>query len=468
MRRNISQQINNMRSLGQQGLSNVARNVHIFRRQAEDGDKIGLYKYGWALLHGEGVAKNERKGAELIKQSYEKGLVEGALLYASLLMQGRGLTMNKEKGIEIFREFALEGNPVAQYYFGFALENGDGIQKNIEQAFYWYQKSAEQRFPLALAQLHEFQKNKKDFLNLEQCHISQLFKNENDYSVIGLIAEGGFSYVYKIRNIRTGEFFALKVFKAKYSSELDITREAKILVGLNHPCILNLHGILISHSDKKLKIMTKYFKNGCLADALIENWRGKNHTTISKIIIGIAAGMRYVHKRGLIHRDLKPGNILINDQFNAVISDFGLGCFEKVHHTFAGTPEYLAPEILNNCPYGNKVDVYSFGLILYEIIYGSRNFIESFKNIDAIKRGWRPKLNRCNDAKFVHNAIFDIISDCWDNNPNKRPTFIHIFQVLEAIDFKIYSDVDVNELRNYADEIDPDEKIQLDFSNFGK
>lgn len=92
------------------------------------------------------------------------------------------------------------------------------------------------------------------------------------------------------------------------------------------------------------------------------------------IALDIARGMEYVHSQGVIHRDLKPENILIDQDFHMKLADFGIAC-EEVHcDPFAddpGTYRWMAPEMIRHKPYGRKVDVYSFGLILWEMVSGN-------------------------------------------------------------------------------------------------
>lgn len=92
------------------------------------------------------------------------------------------------------------------------------------------------------------------------------------------------------------------------------------------------------------------------------------------IALDIARGMEYVHSQGVIHRDLKPENILIDHDFHMKLADFGIAC-EEVHcDPFAddpGTYRWMAPEMIRHKPYGRKVDVYSFGLILWEMVSGN-------------------------------------------------------------------------------------------------
>lgn len=93
-----------------------------------------------------------------------------------------------------------------------------------------------------------------------------------------------------------------------------------------------------------------------------------------KIALDIASGMEYIHSQGVIHRDLKPENILINEDFNLKVADFGIACEEVYCDLLAddpGTYRWMAPEMIKRKSYGRKVDVYGFGLILWELVAGT-------------------------------------------------------------------------------------------------
>lgn len=473
MWRNINQQVFDRQKQGQQ-FSNQIKNLRIL---AEQGDPKVMFAYGWCLLFGEGVPKNESLGADYIRRSAEKGFENAKVLYATCQLNGWGVAINKQKALEVFLEYANKGNADAQFNYAIALEHGMGIRKNADQALYWYRKAAQQNHVFSQARVHEIERNQKELLQYEQINISSWIINENDYSIVRKIGEGGFGSVYKVLKKSNEEFFALKTIKSddgknKLSSKVE--REIKILIGLKHPCVLNLKGIIIPANTNEVKILTKYYENGSLQDVLNQIMDGKyvqwwNHNSISKIIIGIVNGMRYVHQRGIIHHDLKPDNILLDINHNPVICDFGISHFADIVQSMIryGTCGYMAPEVYDsrNCD-DESVDVFSFGVLLYEILYGKKAFDGNSSTISTnVRNGYRPQLEINSNTKLVNKMLLQILSDCWNSNTEKRPSFKTIFEFLEMIDFKIYSDVDVDYLRKYADEIDPDKKIQLNWQH---
>ena len=122
-------------------------------------------------------------------------------------------------------------------------------------------------------------------------------------------------------------------------------------------------------------IITEYLSEGSLR-AYLHKLETKS-LPLQKLIsvaLDIARGMEYIHSQGVIHRDLKPENVLINQDFHMKIADFGIACGEAHCDLLAddpGTYRWMAPEMIKRKSYGRKVDVYSFGLIMWEMVTGT-------------------------------------------------------------------------------------------------
>ncbi|OHT14552.1 hypothetical protein TRFO_42996 [Tritrichomonas foetus] len=143
--------------------------------------------------------------------------------------------------------------------------------------------------------------------------------------------------------------------------------EVESQIRLKHPCVVRVFGFNTGNPKKKVKaqIAMEYIPNGTLESHLIAN--DLDNQTKSLIILDICLGMRFIHRRGFVHRDLKPQNIMLTDEFDAKITDFGCSRFFDINDELAqtnniGTLKYMAPEIKDENPYNNKVDVYSFGV----------------------------------------------------------------------------------------------------------
>ena len=185
----------------------------------------------------------------------------------------------------------------------------------------------------------------------------------------------------------------------------------------------------------------EYVPNGPIFDYINKAFAGKcpeewNITNKFITILGISLGMRYSHSINMVYRNLNPGNILLDANFYPKICGFHsfipFSDSEKLKQSF-GNLKFCAPEISSKEGYnGKKSDVFSFGLLLYSIIYDSLPFYDennsyNFYDVNQkISKGERPILKDENDFKFVNSLIIR----CWDLNPENRPTFDEITNIL--------------------------------------
>ncbi|KAF2297704.1 hypothetical protein GH714_002355 [Hevea brasiliensis] len=176
-------------------------------------------------------------------------------------------------------------------------------------------------------------------------------------------------------------------------------------------------------------------ENGTLA-ARLKNQYSREVTLLSRlhhrnvikrliaVALDIARGMEYIHSQGVIHRDLKPENVLIDQEFHLKIADFGIACEEAYCDSLAddpGTYRWMAPEMIKKKSYGRRVDVYSFGLILWEMVAGTIPY-EDMNPIQAafavVNKNLRPVIPR--DCPPAMRAL---IEQCWCLHPEKGPSF---------------------------------------------
>ncbi len=191
--------------------------------------------------------------------------------------------------------------------------------------------------------------------------------------ITDIIGNGGFGCVRSA--VWRGTDVALKVLKDRTIDSHEFYMEIKILTRLHHPNILQVLGCCTQR--KPFAIVLEYMQNGSL-----ERFVGKRNkhrlTENQKIAIvkDVARGISYLHNRkpiGIIHRDIKPSNILLSRSFKAKIADFGISSIkskpdEKYQHTGeTGTYRYMAPEVLRSELYSCKVDIWSFGLLVYAL-----------------------------------------------------------------------------------------------------
>ncbi|XP_042036028.1 LRR receptor-like serine/threonine-protein kinase FEI 1 [Salvia splendens] len=277
--------------------------------------------------------------------------------------------------------------------------------------------------------------------------IIKKLENLNEEHVIGA---GGFGTVYKLA-MDDGNIFALKrIVKVNEGFDRFFERELEILGSIKHKYLVNLRGYCNSPTSKLL--IYDFLSGGSLDEALHERADQLDWEVRLNVIMGAAKGLAYLHhdcSPRIIHRDIKSSNILLDGNFDARVSDFGLAKLledEESHITtiVAGTFGYLAPEYMQSGRATEKTDVYSFGVLVLEIVSGKRptdaSFIEKGLNIV----GWLNYLvSEQRQREIVDpycegvqteslDAILSIAIQCVSSLPEDRPTIHRVVQVLES------------------------------------
>uniref|UniRef100_A0A803LV86 non-specific serine/threonine protein kinase n=1 Tax=Chenopodium quinoa TaxID=63459 RepID=A0A803LV86_CHEQI len=196
------------------------------------------------------------------------------------------------------------------------------------------------------------------------------------YEIGRTIGEGTFAKVKFAQNTETGESVAMKVLDRsailKHKMVEQIKREISIMKLVRHPHVVRLHEVLASRT--KIYIILEYITGGELFDKIAHRGRLSEveaRTYFQQLIDGV----EFCHSKGVYHRDLKPENLLLDSQGNLKISDFGLSAQPpegvSLLKTTCGTPNYVAPEVLNHKGYdGALADIWSCGIILYVLMAG--------------------------------------------------------------------------------------------------
>ncbi|XP_024897004.1 leucine-rich repeat serine/threonine-protein kinase 1 [Pteropus alecto] len=226
----------------------------------------------------------------------------------------------------------------------------------------------------------------------------------------------------------------------------EFRQEASMLHALQHPCIVSLIGISIHPLCFALELAPL----GSLNTVLSENAKDSSfmplgHMLTQKIAYQIASGLAYLHKKSIIFCDLKSDNILVwsldpKEHVNIKLSDYGISrqSFHEGALGVEGTPGYQAPEIRPRIVYDEKVDMFSYGMVLYELLSGQRPALghHQLQIAKKLSKGVRPALGPPEEVQF--HRLQALMVECWDTQPEKRPLALSVVSQMQDPTFATF------------------------------
>lgn len=208
-------------------------------------------------------------------------------------------------------------------------------------------------------------------------------------------------------------------------------REIWIMSALKHPNILKLIGASLTPSCYVL--VMEYMSNGSLYEYLRDEANFFPTQMITTCAYDIAAGMSYTHQYGIMQRDLKSKNCLLSDNLVVKVSDFGLARYKSKmygQYTFVGTPFWAAPEVIRHEEYDEKADVYSYAIVLWELVERK----DPYEGLNAYQVPLLVADDGLRPAEFTKVAplgLDQLMKQCWDADPEQRPTFEELAETLQ-------------------------------------
>ncbi|XP_041439479.1 protein kinase C delta type-like [Xenopus laevis] len=201
--------------------------------------------------------------------------------------------------------------------------------------------------------------------------------NINNYQLIKKLGKGSFGKVMLASYTIKSQLVAVKIIKKKKKTDYhDIEMEATIL-RLGHTCPFLSRAYAIFQTESLVLFILEYARGGTL-HKLIKRHRYLNSQEAQFYSAELVLGLKYLHKYGIIHRDLEPRNILLDEEGHVQIADFGFAQARKFDskacHGTEGASGYMAPEVLEDVPYNSSADWWSFGVVVYEMATGKLPF----------------------------------------------------------------------------------------------
>ena len=310
-------------------------------------------------------------------------------------------------------------------------------------------------------------------MDIRSSNISNNYQIKN-YIYSKKIGRGSFSKVYKGYNKDTSEKVAIKVVDMEISKHLELfmEREIEVMKTLDHVNILKLYDVIHDPNENVIYLILEYCKKGDFYKFL--NRRALKEKHAKRYMIQLANGLQHLINNNIIHRDLKPQNILLSDDDEIKLTDFGFARYYEIDtmvDTLCGSPLYMAPEIMKHKRYTINADLWSVGVIMYEMLVGKVPY-SAITHIELLNKIENKELVI---PDFLSFDCKDLLKKLLNKNPDERITWDDFFshkwfngKVENSINNNLYEstidnnkDKDANNQEIITNMSDPD---NLDYS----
>jgi CRP-like cAMP-binding protein len=241
------------------------------------------------------------------------------------------------------------------------------------------------------------------------------------YSITDIIGRGGYSIVYKGYHRDLNRSVAVKMLHHDMALNKDFShtfyQEAKTIANLNNEHIIKVYDI--EKRFKTIFIIMELLEGSSLRERIVEIGKIPEKEVVD-ILIKVCKGLNYAHQQGLVHQDIKPGNIYLLPDGGVKILDFGLACSCGSENSLLGTPFYMSPEQVECEPIDGRSDIYSLGLTAYEMLIGERPFAEEdpFQNMNMhVELSIPDPLKKVN---HINAHLREFILNACERDPKKR------------------------------------------------
>ncbi|MEY4159349.1 MAG: hypothetical protein RL743_1844, partial [Actinomycetota bacterium] len=256
------------------------------------------------------------------------------------------------------------------------------------------------------------------------------------------IGQGGMAEVWLANDISLNRKVAVKMMKAQHNNDPIVVerfrREAQAVGNLTHPNIVTVYDVV--ENDGQQAVIMEYVEGMTLREVLDQKTRLSPSLTIH-IGMAIASALDAAHASGIVHRDIKPGNILLTQTGRVMLADFGIAKAVNAaesdltnQNIMMGTAKYLSPEQVRGKPLDGRADIYSLGLVMYECLAGRVPFIGESDVETALARVQREPTNLLKKRPNLPPALTNFVHLMLQRDPDRRPsTGLHVYESLYRI-----------------------------------
>ncbi|KAK8360430.1 hypothetical protein V6Z11_A04G165700 [Gossypium hirsutum] len=251
------------------------------------------------------------------------------------------------------------------------------------------------------------------------------------------VASGSYGDLYK--GTYCSQEVAIKVLKPeRINTDLqkEFAQEVFIMRKVRHKNVVQFIGACTKPPN--LYIVTEFMSGGSVYDYLHKQKGVFKLPSLLKVAIDISKGMNYLHQNNIIHRDLKAPNLLMDENEVVKVADFGVARVKAqsgVMTAETGTYRWMAPEVIEHKPYDHKADVFSFGIVLWELLTGKLPYAYLTPlqaAVGVVQKGLRPTI-----PKNTNPRLAELLERCWQLDPTLRPDFSEIIDILRQIAMEV-------------------------------
>ncbi|KAK2513680.1 hypothetical protein Q9233_015356 [Columba guinea] len=357
------------------------------------------------------LRQKSKEGAFVVRDSSQQGL-----LTLSMYSQAKGTHSGD------IRHYQIKKNHLGQYYvaekylFSSVPELIEYHQHNAAGNAYKVVLSLVSDIQLdQLTVLHQ-QEQDLVMVNFLSCFGGDLEEwelNPSELTFMKELGRGQFGVV-QLGKWKATMKVAIKSINEGAMSEDDFIEEAKVMMKLSHPKLVQLYGVCTHH--KPLYVVTEFMENGCLLNYLRQR-RGKlSRDVLLSMCLDVCEGMEYLERNGFIHRDLAARNCLVNAEHIVKVSDFGMARYviddEYISSSGAKFPvKWSSPEVFHFKKYSSKSDVWSFGVLMWEVFTEGKMPFESKSNSEVVRE--ISQGNRLYRPHLASQTVYQVMYSCW-------------------------------------------------------